>query len=366
MPSFFFHLAFELYKQPEKDKSHLQSATPGVFVPSIGTDIFRTALPSHRYPVYPDDTISKRTHRRNRTITIGHTDQDIYGPLVADKRVSKRRASKGGFDDSPSERFDVPFTRDLFEKSELKSIPHNTSAARDWRFERVAIESINMAAVLTSSDDKPTGGSISNSYGAGLATKGKFVPSDPKYTELGWGIVHLYRDAEETPGLYDDSGDSSSGASDMGAPAVKLPTATNKEWKEEDCSTLCILAVPSYLTSSDFLGFVGEKTREDVSHFRMIRTGRINRYMVLMKFRSAKRAREWRKEWNGKAFNSTEVCLHPKRTIYRMLIFTSQRIVTSSLSSPFNFRHRTRIKISRAFRISRTIHLLHGRKTQRL
>ena len=123
----------------------------------------------------------------------------------------------------------------------------------------------------------------------GLATKGKFIPSDLKDTEVGWGVVHLYRDGQETPGLYDEV----EGAS--------------KDFNEEDCTTLCILAVPSYMTPSDFLGFVGEHTREDVSHFRLIKTSRANKYMVLMKFKEAKKARRWRTEWDGKAFNSMEV-----------------------------------------------------------
>jgi BRCA1-associated protein len=123
----------------------------------------------------------------------------------------------------------------------------------------------------------------------GLATKGKFIPSDLKDTEVGWGVVHLYRDGQETPGLYDEV------------------EGANQDFNEEDCTTLCILAVPSYMTPSDLLGFVGERTREAVSHFRLIKTSRANKYMVLMKFRDAKQAREWRKEWNGKAFNSMEV-----------------------------------------------------------
>lgn len=122
----------------------------------------------------------------------------------------------------------------------------------------------------------------------GLATKGKFIPSDLKNTEIGWGVVHLYRDGQETPGLYDEI------------------DGTSKDFKEDQCTTLCILAVPSYMTPSDFLGFMGEQTREEVSHFRLIRTSRANKYMVLMKFREAQQAREWRKEWDGKAFNSME------------------------------------------------------------
>jgi BRCA1-associated protein len=131
-----------------------------------------------------------------------------------------------------------------------------------------------------------------SSTSVGLATKGKFVPSEIKDTEVGWGVVHLYREGQETPGLYDEP----------------LPGGSGSEGtKDEDCTTLCILAVPSYMTPSDFLGFVGEQTREDVSHFRLIRTSRANKYMVLMKFRDANKAREWRKTWNGKPFNSMEV-----------------------------------------------------------
>ncbi|CBF85985.1 putative RING and UBP finger domain protein [Aspergillus nidulans FGSC A4] len=85
--------------------------------------------------------------------------------------------------------------------------------------------------------------------------------------------------------------------------ARRGPLASQAEY---DCTTLCILAVPSYMSASDLLGFVGEATMDDVSHFRMIRTARANRYMVLMKFRSGKKAREWQKEWNGKVFNSME------------------------------------------------------------
>jgi hypothetical protein len=33
----------------------------------------------------------------------------------------------------------------------------------------------------------------------------------------------------------------------------------------------------------------------------------MNRYLVLMKFRDGEVARRWRKEWDGKVFNSMEV-----------------------------------------------------------
>ncbi|KAL8777251.1 MAG: hypothetical protein Q9213_007944 [Squamulea squamosa] len=137
----------------------------------------------------------------------------------------------------------------------------------------------------------------------GIATKGRFEPVSNEEEDTGWGVVRLFRDAEETPGLYEITPNSKTRA---GRASLTQENTEDPSFRDEDCTTLCILAVPSYLTPSDFLGFVGEKTRDEVSHFRMIRTEKGNRYMVLMKFRSAKKAREWRREWNGKPFDSME------------------------------------------------------------
>ena len=46
-----------------------------------------------------------------------------------------------------------------------------------------------------------------------------------------------------------------------------------------------------------------------VSHFGMLMTGWMNRYLVLMKFRDGTVARRRRKEWDRKVFNSMEVSL---------------------------------------------------------
>ena len=172
-----------------------------------------------------------------------------------------------------------------------------------------------------------------------MRTKGRYIPLDQEVGDSVWGIVHLYREAQDTPYLAGNDDDyptylkgsaaaarhpseqqlggasraqaqaqgRGKGSTDLGA--YPFPTTVS----EDDCSTLCILAVPSYLLPSDFLGFVGEKTMEDVSHFRMIRTPRANRYMVLMKFRSGGKAKAWQKEWNGKAFDSIWVCLATDR-----------------------------------------------------
>ena len=186
--------------------------------------------------------------------------------------------------------------------------------SHDWRYDRISKQDLEMQSGSTAQVEGTPSVSASHAtahitnIGAGpggLATKGRYEPLGPQEEELGWGVVRLYKDSEETPGLYDKP--ETPKTSKHGRHNVKKGQDTTAPFRDEDCTTLCILAVPSYLTPSDFLGFVGEKTREDVSHFRMIRTERGNRYMVLMKFRNGKRAREWRREWNGKPFDGMEV-----------------------------------------------------------
>lgn len=141
--------------------------------------------------------------------------------------------------------------------------------------------------------------SASASLAGGTASKAHFIPLQTKNTEFGYGVVHLYRDVFETPGLYSTPSKNKAGKGEE----EKLLDDS----EEEALTTVAILAVPSYMTPSDFIGFVGEETRDVVSHFRMIRTGKANRYMVLMKFRQREDAKSFVKDFNGKVFNSMEV-----------------------------------------------------------
>lgn len=187
------------------------------------------------------------------------------------------------------------------------SITASPLLSNDWRYDKVFVQNITMAPATD--PEKGSGETTQHMttgfspVPSGLATKGRYEAIDTTEEDAGWGVIRLYRDSEETPGLYDEPRTSKHTKNG------KLTTKKENEapFRDEDCTTLCILAVPSYLTPSDFLGFVGEKTRDVVSNFRMIRTERGNRYMVLMKFRNSKKAREWRKEWNGKVFDSMEV-----------------------------------------------------------
>ena len=122
-------------------------------------------------------------------------------------------------------------------------------------------------------------------------TKGRFVQlknDGPTTPDFAFGVIHLYRDVGEGK----DS---------------EITSAANGSGSPEEENVLAILAVPSYMTANDFMGFVGDKQRNQVSHFRMIRTEAANRYMVLLKFRTNEAAKEFHTVFNGKAFNSMEV-----------------------------------------------------------
>ncbi|RMZ79461.1 hypothetical protein DV738_g3392, partial [Chaetothyriales sp. CBS 135597] len=186
--------------------------------------------------------------------------------------------------------------------SEAADLPR--SSPEDHRFDYIHIESADMAPKPEKKEENIVGKGIGSDI-SGQHMKAKYEPvGRVEKNQAEWGIVHLYRDTEETPGLYKDS---PLHKSDLWSDTAKRKSEhPHPPPRDEDCTSLCILAVPSYMTPSDFLAFVGEETRKCVTHFRMIRTERANRYMVLMKFKHGKTARAWQQEWNGKVFNAME------------------------------------------------------------
>jgi BRCA1-associated protein len=261
MTAYFFHVKLELYPSAHPSTAASQPVTTNLFRPESTTDIFKTDLPAHR----TSKTIShpSRAHHSPRSSLDNH-------PAAA-----SRPASAHG------DALLLPERNVALKDSASPTIPPKKAsseiATRDWRYGPVTIESIDMEPASTKLPS------------TGLHTKAAYVPSTPKATDVGWGVVHLYRDSQETAAL--------------GHKHVK----DDAEFDPQQCTTLCILAVPSWMMPSDLLGFVGDQAREDVSHFRLVRTGRANKYMVLMKFKQAKKARDWQKLWNGKLFSAMEV-----------------------------------------------------------
>lgn len=243
MPSFFFHIALDLDSARPNAQPDVVEGDPGEFV----------------------------AHSATRS---SGTEKSSLTPAISSSKTS----------------------------SKITSSP---SLSNDWRYDKISVQNMSMApaAALDKRETEATR-HVTNGFGTspgGLATKGRYEPIEIEEEDVGWGVIRLYRDSEETPGLYDEPTKYTKNGRHTARKENEPP------FLDEDCTTLCILAVPSYLTPSDFLGFVGEKTRDEVSHFRMIRTERGNRYMVLMKFRNGKKAREWRRDWNGKAFDGMEV-----------------------------------------------------------
>ncbi|KAL4887099.1 hypothetical protein BJY04DRAFT_46592 [Aspergillus karnatakaensis] len=302
MPSYFYTLAVELFSHPQSD---LNSYTKNR---SLTTSLSFEAACEALLPFQKPPSSSTNRNLRNR---LAH------------------RKSRCDFSPSPSEtrNHPAPNASPAYRTSSppapfcTKPITSASEIEKDQRLDKISIECIDM---IPSAREDPVTTGIGTDILGGLRTKGQYTPLDQKTAESVWGIVHLYRDLQETPYLVADEypaelkGSSAAAARrsyvaehDFGGAAgstskLRAQDAGSSTQPDQDCTTLCVLAVPSYMSASDLLGFVGEATMDDVSHFRMIRTARANRYMVLMKFRSGKKARQWQREWNGKVFNSME------------------------------------------------------------
>ncbi|KAK3692091.1 hypothetical protein B0T22DRAFT_502916 [Podospora appendiculata] len=374
MPSYYYHLKFELYATPDPTTGgvhHESSDRTRIWVPQPGATIFDD-LPSHPHsrqsppPLPPSQQWRQQSRytppaREERQATVSPASLPSVidcGTAAHGSTSASTGASGSGNRIYLSER-QWRARSTSFPPPEFSAGIGPKTAARDWRFGRINIESFDLVEGEQSgaSDQQqqqrrnqqtkmgkmsadqpqerdgqethavPAADLGPNLGGMGQATKARYVPLETKNTEAGWGIVHLYREGNENGALAlramqrgededegdgDGDGDGDGGEEGSGAAGARAGagSASDVVPGRDDGTILCIPAVPGYLSPSDFLGFVGEKWRGDVSHYRMVMTSRLNRYMVLMKLRDNKRAREWRKEFDGKAFNSmeSEIC----------------------------------------------------------
>lgn len=269
MPDYFFHVAIELCPDPE--------LTADAVEPQSAVDFFKA--------LKPFTSRGARANRDHRFDT--RRQENLLGP----------RAKGPSLSDHPA--------------------PVYPSASDDHRLDTVYVDGAAMTgldkygeAANTTTNDNSTN-LVNRGIGSALTSsylKGQFAESNyDEGTAASWGIVHLYRDADPTPSLALHSSRPYQ-TSDLWSDSPRSVTdkTPHNPPTDAECTTLCILAVPSYMTPADFLAFVGPGTRDAVSHFRMLRTSRQNRYMVLMKFREGKIARKWQAEWNGKIWNAME------------------------------------------------------------
>lgn len=136
-----------------------------------------------------------------------------------------------------------------------------------------------------------------------LGLRGRYIPSAGHTTGLDTGTVHLYRD---TVKQWDT-------AAVGGSDASTSATQSEEAYVDRDETTLCILAVPSHVTPSDLLGWLGDETLQLVINVRLVKSARSDRYMVLLKFRETDAARRWKHDWSGRMFKDNSVsCLTPR------------------------------------------------------
>ncbi|KAL7747913.1 hypothetical protein RI367_006660 [Sorochytrium milnesiophthora] len=205
------------------------------------------------------------------------------------------------------------------------------------------VQSSSTASTSQSSSRSVTSTSKKSVFGGPTA---RFVPQHDGTAEFMSGILHLYRDAKEcevsshdhaedpsTEGaqLRRKRADSQSTSTPLGSPSFNSDKS-KEVVKDVDSGTLvCVLAVPTYMSPSDFLSFIGYH-QEHVSHFRTIHDHLPNRYMVLMRFRDAANARLFHDQYNERQFSVLEPELCHVVHI-RSIVFKSTSL------PPFAFPH---------------------------
>ncbi|OBA19754.1 zf-UBP-domain-containing protein [Metschnikowia bicuspidata var. bicuspidata NRRL YB-4993] len=102
---------------------------------------------------------------------------------------------------------------------------------------------------------------------------------------LGRGAIRLFRD-------FDDG-------------SIRTPEQTAAVDQHDD-TMLSIIALPTYFTATDLLGFIGDHYMDHVTHIRVLKSEKPNRFLVLVKFNDALKAAEFQYHFDGKPFNSME------------------------------------------------------------
>lgn len=304
MPSYFYHLKFELYPTPNPIAEASESDREATWLPPPEAGVFDD-FPFHprpdrqttyRVPTSDYSRPGSTNHTHPYTLAGQNSSSSSLG--IIDCGAAARVPAK-----ESDRKIEIVSERQWLERANSFPPPnssvaiHPQAAVRDWRFGRVSLETVDLrTAHAMAGEASRTGPSAAPLLGptfggAGTATKAKFLPLETKNTELGWGVVHFYREGDETPGLVE----------------VDHHESETANLKDDDCTTLCIPAVPAYMSPGDLMGFVGEKWTGDISHCRMVMTSRMNRYLVLLKFRDNFRAKQWRREFDGRVFNTMEV-----------------------------------------------------------
>ncbi|KAG8836093.1 hypothetical protein FRC17_010026 [Serendipita sp. 399] len=176
-----------------------------------------------------------------------------------------------------------PIPKHIFDK-----LPHNPklnsrdykapSAAlgklpKDHRFGPIRVDWVDMEET-----DKGKDKASNASKGPATASFTAISETNSGGTLLSDGIIHLYR-TDPSASVVDDY--------------------------IENGTVLAVLAIPSWMSVSDFLTFISPAI-EGIAHLRIVRDAVPTRAMALMKFRSPQSASDFMEEFNGRFFTSME------------------------------------------------------------
>ncbi|KAF9924646.1 hypothetical protein FBU30_005415 [Linnemannia zychae] len=212
----------------------------------------------------------------------------------------------------------------------------------DYRFGPISIASLDQLSVISTAKGNPGTATTASNTKTRTTKNKRMTPStvlstatampDSQLSHVGFkdsghaqGILRLYRDTNDitageiTSSPYHETTSALTSTSSYSAVlsgesnSINKPTEGLEDGKDhstqiiypEQGTSVCVLAVPNYLSPGDFLNFVGP-VRSNVSHFRIIRDSVSNRFMVLMKFRTKEATEEFYTRYNGKAFSSLE------------------------------------------------------------
>ena len=132
-----------------------------------------------------------------------------------------------------------------------------------------------------------------------------FIPSiasSSGFTNLPDGIVRIFRERSSALHAEPSSPSTSRAAHNEAGPSSE---GAHKDDTQES-TIVAVLAVPPWMTPSDFLAFVAPAA-EGMKLLRLIRDISPNHTMVVIQFREADSAQEFIDEFNGRQFNSIEV-----------------------------------------------------------
>ncbi|GMM37592.1 Etp1 protein [Saccharomycopsis crataegensis] len=149
---------------------------------------------------------------------------------------------------------------------------------------------------------------------------GNTLSTEPlKARHIGQGVIRLYREPEEFEepkeqeissdggGTTDDLDKAGNNNDDLLSETLSSISLKPKGSEDLEKTIISILAIPGYFTVTDILGFIGDDyIQNHISNVRIIKADISNRFLVLLNFRSRKYAKKFKKEFNGRLFNSME------------------------------------------------------------